>query len=124
MGLAESLKAVAATGLAALLFLGGRSCGKASAVETISQKNVALMAASQSLTNAAITLREVDAATKAAKAAEKQARRKAEEEVRGAADDAKLAEARIKRISDEILAAGQEPSCRAQLEQTLCVPLH
>lgn len=124
MGLAESLKAVAATGLAALLFFGGRSCGKASSVETISQKNLALMAASQSLTNAAITLREVDAATKAAKAAEKQAQRKAEEAVRGAADDAKLAEERIKRISDEIRAAGQEPSCRAQLEQTLCVPLH
>lgn len=109
--------------LVATLFLGGRSCGKLASAETIRQKNAALVAASQQLTNAAIALREVNAKAAAARAEEKAQKQRADAAVSAAQDDAKAYDKRIDSIAVELEKAKRQPSCRAQLEQPLCVDL-
>jgi vacuolar-type H+-ATPase subunit I/STV1 len=110
--------------LVVTLFLGGRSCGKQASTETINQKNAALVAASQQLTNAAVALREVNAKAAAARAEEKAQKQRADAAVAGAQDDAKAYDKRIDSIAVELEKAKRQPSCRAQLEAQLCAPLH
>ena len=110
--------------LVATLFLGGRSCGKQASAEAISQKNAALVAASQQLTNAAIALREVNAKAAAARAEEKAQKQRADAAVAGAAEDAEAYQGHIASIGEELEKAKRKPVCRAQLEAELCAPLH
>lgn len=72
----------------------------------------------------ATTLDEANARTHAAKAAEQQQAERAEAAEKGAKADAATYEGRIEDIDSQLAQAKRQATCRAQLEQTVCAPLH
>ena len=118
------LKLILGTGVACLLFFGGMSCGKASSVQLISSKDRALEAAARSLKASADVLDLVNRRTAEAKVEAQAQALAAERAVDGAARDARVYEERIGDITEELARARRAPTCKAQLEQTVCVPLH
>ena len=118
------LKLILGAGLCCLLFFGGMSCGKASSVKLIAEKDRALEAAARSLTASADVLDLVNRRAAEAKVEAVAQALAAERAVKGAKEDADAYEDRIAGIADQLARARRAPSCRAQLEQTVCVPLH
>lgn len=118
------LKLILGAGLACLLFFGGMSCGKASSVKLIAEKDRALEAAARSLTASADVLDLVNRRASEAKVEAVAQALAAERAVKGAKQDAKTYEASIGSIAAELERAKRQRTCRAQLEQPLCVDLH
>jgi hypothetical protein len=118
------LKLILGSGLCCLLFFGGMSCGKASSVKLIAEKDRALEAAARSLTASADVLDLVNRRAAEAKVEAVAQALAAERAVKGAKQDAATYEARIGSIAAELEKAKRQPTCRAQLEQPLCVDLH
>jgi hypothetical protein len=118
------LKLILGAGLACLLFFGGMSCGKASSVKLIVEKDRALEAAARSLTASADVLDLVNRRAAEAKVEAVAQALAAERAVKGAKKDAEAYDARIGSIAAELEKAKRQPTCRAQLEQPLCVDLH
>lgn len=117
------LKLILGAGLACLLFFGGMSCGKASSVKLIAEKDRALEAAARSLTASADVLDLVNRrAAEAQVEAVAQALR-AQQAVQAAEVDKADYQARIGSIGAELEKAKRQPSCRAQLEMPLCASL-
>lgn len=118
------LKLILGAGVCCLLFFGGMSCGKASGVKLIASKDRALEAAGRSLKASADVLDLVNQrATEAKVEAQAQALR-AQQAVQAAEVDKADYQARIGSIGEELARARRAPTCKAQLEQTVCVPLH
>lgn len=117
------LKVILGAGLACLLFFGGMSCGKASSVKLIAEKDRALEAAARSLTASADVLDLVNRRAAEAKVEAVAQALAAEKAVNGAKQDADLYERRIGSIAAELEKAKRQPSCRAQLEAPLCASL-
>lgn len=118
------LKLILGAGLCCLLFFGGMSCGKASSVKLIAGKDRALEAASRSLSASAEALDLVNRRAAEAKVEAQAQALAAEKAVEGAKKDAEAYDARIEGIAAELTKAKRQPTCRAQLEQPLCVDLH
>ena len=117
------LKLILGGGLCCLLFFGGMSCGKASSVKLIAEKDRALEAAARSLTASADVL---DLVTRRAAEAKVEAVAQAlaaERAVKDAKEDADAYEYRIAVIADELAKAKRQATCRAQLEAPLCASL-
>jgi hypothetical protein len=118
------LKLILGGGLCCLLFFGGMSCGKASSVKLIAEKDRALEAAARSLTAAADVLDLVNRRAAEAKVEAQAQALRAEQAVQAAEVDKADYQARIGSIAEELARARRAPTCKAQLEQTVCVPLH
>lgn len=103
------------------LYLWARGTG----VEAERKRNETAVAVCQSDRAALVTsLDEVNAAAALARQAEAQQQARADEAIAGAKQDAQGYQARIGSIAAELERAKQQPTCRAQLEQTLCIDLH
>lgn len=118
------LKLILGAGLCCLLFFGGMSCGKASSVKLIAGKDRALEAAGRSLKASADVLDLVNQQAARAKVEAQVQALAAAKAVDAAKGDAAVYEQRIADIAEELTYARRAPICRAQLEQTVCVPLH
>lgn len=117
------LKLILGAGLACLLFFGGMSCGKASSVKLIAEKDRALEAAARSLTAAADVLDLVNRRAAEAKVEAQAQALRAQQAVQAAEVDKADYQARIGSIGAELEKAKRQPSCRAQLEMPLCASL-
>lgn len=118
------LKLILGAAVCCLLFFGGMSCGKASSVKLIAGKDRALEAAGLSLAASAEALDLVNRRAAEAQIEAAAQAKAAEEAVDGAKGDAVVYEQRISGIAEELARARRTPTCKAQLEQTVCVPLH
>ena len=118
------LKLILGAGVCCLLFFGGMSCGKASSVQLIASKDRALEAAGRSLSASADALDLVNRRAVEAKVEAQAQALRAEQAVQAAEVDKADYQARIGSISAELEKAKRQPTCRAQLEQPLCVDLH
>ena len=122
------LKACGAGILCLLLYFWGRGhgveSGRAHNAALIAQKDRALNAAARSLAASADVLDLVNRRAAEAKVEAVAQAKAAEKAVEGAKQDAKTYEARIGDIAEELARARRAPTCKAQLEQSLCVPLH
>ena len=117
------LKLILGAGVCCLLFFGGMSCGKASSVKLIARKDRALEAAGRSLKASADALDLVNQQAARAKVEAQAQALAAEKAVAGAGEDAKAYESKIASIADKLARASKAPSCKAQLEEALCVTL-
>lgn len=118
------LKLILGAGLCCLLFFGGMSCGKASSVKLIAGKDRALEAAGRSLKASANMLDLVNRRAAEAKVEAQAQALRAQQAVQAAEVDKADYQARIGSIGEELARARRVPTCKAQLEQTVCVPLH
>lgn len=122
------LKVCGAGILCLLLYFWGRGhgveSGRAHNAALIAQKDRALTAAARSLSASADVLDLVNRRAAQAKVEAEAQAKAAEKAVAGAKQDAKTYEARIGDIAAELAKAKRQPTCRAQLEQPLCVDLH
>ena len=118
------LKLILGAGVCCLLFFGGMSCGKASSVQLIASKDRALEAAARSLKASADALDLVNRQAAEAKVEAQAQALRAQRAVQAAEVDKADYQARIGSISAELEKAKRQPTCRAQLEQPLCVDLH
>lgn len=117
------LKVILGAGLACLLFFGGMSCGKASSVKLIAEKDRALEAAARSLTASAVVLDLVNRRAEEAQVEAVAQALRAQQAVQAAEVDKADYQARIGSIGAELEKAKRQPSCRAQLEMPLCASL-
>lgn len=118
------LKLILGAGVCCLLFFGGMSCGKASSVQLIASKDRALEAAARSLKASADALDLVNRQAAEAKVEAQAQALRAQRAVQAAEVDKADYQARIGSIGEELARARRAPTCKAQLEQTVCVPLH
>ena len=118
------LKLILGAGVCCLLFFGGMSCGKASSVKLIAGKDRALEAAGRSLKASADALDLVNRQAAEAKVEAQAQALRAQRAVQAAEVDKADYQARIGSIGEELARARRAPTCKAQLEQTVCVPLH
>lgn len=118
------LKLILGAGVCCLLFFGGMSCGKASSVQLIASKDRALEAAARSLKASADALDLVNRQAAEAKVEAQAQALRAQQAVQAAEVDKADYQARIGSIGEELARARRAPTCKAQLEQTVCVPLH
>ena len=118
------LKLILGAGLCCLLFFGGMSCGKASSVKLIAGKDRALEAAGRSLKASANMLDLVNRRAAEAKVEAQAQALRAQQAVQAAEVDKADYRARIGSIAEDLARARRAPTCKAQLEQTVCVPLH
>ena len=118
------LKLILGAGVCCLLFFGGMSCGRASSVQLVASKDRALEAAARSLSASADVLDLVNRRAAEAKVEAQAQALRAEQAVQAAEVDKADYQARIGSIGEELARARRAPTCKAQLEQTVCVPLH
>ena len=111
----------------ALYFWGrghGVESGRAHNAALIAQKDRALNAAARSLSASADVLDLVNRRAAEAKVEAQAQALRAQQAVQAAEVDKADYQARIGSISAELEKAKRQPTCRAQLEQPLCVDLH
>jgi hypothetical protein len=118
------LKLILGAGVAFLLFFGGMSCGRASSVQLVAAKDRALEAAGRSLKASADVLDLVNQRAAESKVEAQAQAVRAQQAVQAAAVDKADYQARIGNITEALEKAKRQPTCRAQLEQPLCVDLH
>ena len=122
------LKVCGAGILCLLLYFWGRvhgvESGRAHNAALISQKDRALNAAARSLAASADVLDLVNRRAAEAKAEAQAQALRAQQAVQAAEVDKADYQARIGSIGEELARARRAPTCKAQLEQTVCVPLH
>lgn len=118
------LKLILGAGVCCLLFFGGMSCGNASSVQLIAGKDRALEAAGRSLKASAEVLELVNRRAAEAKVEAQAQALRAQQAVQAAEVDKADYQARIGSIAEDLARARRAPTCKAQLEQTVCVPLH
>lgn len=110
------------------LYAWGRShgvdSGEAHNAALIAQKDRALHAAARSLSASADVLDLVNRRAAEAKVEAQAQALRAEQAVQAAEADKADYQARIGSIGEELARARRAPTCKAQLEQTVCVPLH
>ena len=121
------LKVCGAGILCLLLYFWGRGhgveSGRAHNAALIAQKDRALNAAARSLSASADVLDLVNRRAAEAKVEAQAQALAAEKAVAGAGEDAKAYESKIASIADKLARASKAPSCKAQLEEALCVTL-
>ena len=117
------LKLILGAGVCCLLFVGGMSCGKASSVQLIASKDRALEAAARSLKASAEVLDLVNLRAAEAKVEARAQALRAQQAVQAAEVDKADYQARIGSIGEELARARRAPTCKAQLEQKLCLDL-
>ena len=122
------LKVCGAGILCLLLYFWGRwhgvESGRAHNAALIAQKDRALHAAARSLSASADVLDLVNRRAAEAKVEAQAQALRAQQAVQAAEVDKADYQARIGSIGEELARARRAPTCKAQLEQTVCVPLH
>lgn len=109
--------------LALLLFVGGRSCGVNAGNKALASCSTDRGAAVQAKNDAARALQVANRETALAEIAAAEQAKRAEVAIRQAGEAREQYAASLQGIEDALLAGMKNPTCRARLEEQVCVPL-